>query len=74
MIILGVILQKWNFDIIILRNQLDSLGENVPNLLFIDRAPMNKINSLIKNIEKYDTELKIIASNMTRILQPLKKL
>ena len=39
----------------------------------MDSAPMHKIYSLIKNIEKYDIELKIIASNMTRILQPLTK-
>ena len=30
----------------------------------MDSAPMHKIDTLIKNKEKYDTELKIIASNI----------
>ena len=34
---------------------------------------MVKYNEFAQAIEKYDTELKIIASNMARILQPLKK-
>ena len=59
----------WNEKI--LRKYIDSLGNMVPNLLIMVQASMNITKDIIKEIEKYDTEIIFIPKDMTRILQPL---
>ena len=54
-----------------LRKYMDSLGDMVPNLLIMDQASMHITEDIIKEIEKYDTEIIFIPKDMTRVLQPL---
>ena len=50
---------------------MDSHGYIVPSLLIMDQASMHITEDIIKEIEKYDTEIIFIPKGMTRILQPL---
>lgn len=59
----------WNEKI--LRKYMDSLGYIVQKLLVMDQASMHKTPDIIKEIDKYDTEIIFFPKDMTRILQPL---
>ena len=63
------IMKIWNEKI--LRKYMDSLGYMVPNLLIMDQASKHITKDIIKEIEKYDTEIIFVPRGMTRILQPL---
>lgn len=63
------IMKIWNQKIY--RKYIDSLGYIIPNLLIIDQASMHLNDEVIKEIEKYDTEILFVPKGMTWILQPL---
>ena len=62
-------MREWNN--LVWRAYRDGLGDCFPNLLILDKATMYVNPLILKEIEKSDTEVKLIPSDMTRILQPL---
>ena len=53
------------------RKYIYSLGYMILNLIIINKASMHLNDEVIKEIEKYDTEIIFVPKGMTRILQPL---